>query len=69
MKRKIHKADRKAFESFFPPPAGMVWDESQMYYRRENSVILLGDCMKWDRMLQVWLTAKKQTTKQLRKVK
>lgn len=62
-----HKKARKEFESFFPLPDGIVWDSTNDYYSRTNSSILLGDCMKWDRMLQVWLTAAKHTTKQIKK--
>lgn len=69
MNKKAHSYARKTFESYFPPPDGMVWDDKMMYYRRETSLILLGDCMKWDRMLQVWLTAAKYTKKQIKTTK
>ena len=60
-----HKKARKEFESFFPPPEGMVWGGTG--YERGHVSILFGDCVKWDRMLQVWLTAQKHFKKRFEK--
>lgn len=56
---KITIKDRKAFEKLYPPPEGMEWDDKLKHYKRSCSTILLGDCMKWDRMLEVWIVSKK----------